>query len=287
MIQSMTAFGRADGATAGGELSWELRSVNHRFLDVGLRLPELFRPWEPEVRERIGRRFNRGRIDVSLRYQASTGDGQFELDETLLHGLVEMAHRVEVVAHNVSGLRTVDLLRWPGVVRVPEPDPERLHADALGLLDQALAELASGREREGTNIHGLLTQRLDGIDAVVVGIEPLLPELATAYRARLAGRLAELRAEVDPQRLEQEIVLFAQRADVHEEIDRLKAHVVEVRRVLQGGEPVGRRLDFLMQELNREANTLGSKATDLRLTNAAVELKVLIEQMREQVQNVE
>jgi len=287
MIQSMTAFGRADGATAGGELSWELRSVNHRFLDVGLRLPELFRPWEPEVRERIARRLNRGRVDASLRYQAAAAEGKFELDEALLHGLLSLAHRVEVAAHNVSGLRTVDLLRWPGVVRAPEPDPEQLHDEALALLDQALGELASGREREGEKIHGLISQRLDGIDAVVAAISPVLPDLAAGYRARLAERLADLRAEVDPQRLEQEIVLFAQRADVHEEIDRLRAHVLEVRRVLDAGEPAGRRLDFLMQELNREANTLGSKATDLRLTNAAVDLKVLIEQMREQVQNVE
>jgi uncharacterized protein (TIGR00255 family) len=194
---------------------------------------------------------------------------------------------VEVLAHNVSGLRTSDLLRWPGVIRAAEPDTESLQQAALELLAGALDELVETRRRDGAQIRELIAQRLQAMSAQVAAVREVLPEIAAAYRTRLDERLGQMREQLDPARLEQEVVLFLQKADVHEELDRLDAHVGEVGRLLDQAEPVGRRLDFLMQELNREANTLGSKAADLRLTNASVELKVLIEQVREQVQNVE
>ena len=286
-VYSMTAFARRDAHTAWGDLAWEIRSVNHRYLDISRRLPDALRALEPAVREAVAARLKRGKVDLLLTHQPGEVAGQLDLDEELLRRLVDLAHRVEVLAHNVTSLSTADLLNWPGVVKTAEVDEEGLRKAALDLLDQALDDLLATRAREGARLAELIVERLDRMRAVVEELRGFLPELVPAHRRRLAERLAELRDELEPGRLEQEIVLFAQKADVTEELDRLAAHIKEVRRVLDKGGPVGRRLDFLMQELNREANTLGSKAADLRLTNAAVELKVLIEQMREQVQNIE
>jgi len=284
----MTAFARCDRETDLGVLTWEVRTVNHRYLDISPRLPDAFRAMEPELRERVGKRLNRGRVDLTLRYQTKPATPETDLlDEDLVHRLTELAHRIEVIAHNVSGLRTVDLLRWPGVIKAPEPDTEALCATALALLDETLGQVAEARAREGAVLRELLVQRLDAMGGLVAELRKVLPEITEHYRERLLERLGELREQLDAGRLEQEIALFAQKTDVHEELDRLDSHVKEVRRVLGQSQPIGRRLDFLMQELNREANTLGSKAADIRVTNTSVELKVLIEQMREQVQNLE
>jgi uncharacterized protein (TIGR00255 family) len=288
MIQSMTAFARRDATTQWGELAWELRSVNHRYLDTNVRLPETFRPLEPQVRERVSGRLKRGKIDCTLYFRpGEEAAAELELDEQLVQAIVQAAHRVEVLAHNISGLRTADLLRWPGVIRATEPDTESLHRAALDLLAGALDDLVETRRREGAQIREVIAQRLEAMTAQVAAVREVLPEITVNFRARLDERLGQMRDQVDPARLEQEVVLFLQKTDVHEELDRLDAHIAEVGRLLDADEPVGRRLDFLMQELNREANTLGSKAPDLRLTNASVELKVLIEQVREQVQNIE
>ena len=286
-VHSMTAFARRDAHTPWGDLAWELRSVNHRYLDIGRRLPDLLRALEPALREAVAARLKRGKLELVLSFQPREAAAGLDLDEDLLRRLVELAHRVEVLAHNVTGLSTADLLNWPGVVQTAEVDAEALQQAALDLLDRALDDLVATRAREGERLAGLVIERLDRMQAVVDEVRGFLPELVPAYRQRLEERLAAVRDQLEPGRLEQEMVLFAQKADVTEELDRLEAHIKEVRRVLAQGGPVGRRLDFLMQELNREANTLGSKATDLRLTNAAVELKVLIEQVREQVQNIE
>lgn len=287
MIASMTAFGRADAETPFGSLSWELRSVNHRYLETSLRLPEELRALDGAVRERINQRLARGKIDASLRFKPEAATAELTLDEDLIARLTALSERVDLIAKDAAALRAIDYLRWPGVLISPPLDVEALTQAALGTLDAALAELIATRNREGARLKTLLDERLAGMRQVVGGVGTIAPTLAADFRARLNTKLAEFRQTLDPARLEQEVVLFAQRADVDEELGRLGAHIAEVARVLEKGGAVGRRLDFLMQELNREANTLGSKAADIRLTNAAVELKVLIEQMREQVQNLE
>ncbi|NOZ10388.1 MAG: YicC family protein [Gammaproteobacteria bacterium] len=288
MTLSMTAFARKDLSTESGDLSWEIRSVNHRYLEVGRRLPETFRALESGVRERVTQCLSRGKVECNLSFQANDGTtDDLVLDKALLKKVVDLAHQVEILAHNVTNLRTIDLLHWPGVVSSGQMDMEGLHQQALALLDQALQDLVQTRKREGERMAQLIVERLDGIGDVIAQLKPVLPEIVSAYRQRLQDRLADVQDQLDPARVEQEVVIFAQKADVAEEVDRLETHVSEVRRVLKQKGPVGRRLDFLMQELNREANTLGSKAGDMRLTNASVELKVLIEQIREQVQNIE
>jgi uncharacterized protein (TIGR00255 family) len=286
MTLSMTAFARRAGDTPAGALAWELRSVNHRYLDVSLRLPEELRAIETAAREAIARRLERGKLDATLRYQPREVVPA-ALDTAAVHQLLEAAQQVQALAPAAAPLAVADVLRWPGVLRAPALDAEALAAAALELLGGALDELVAARAREGARLRALVEERLRAIAALLARLAQLLPEVAREYRARLEARLGEVRAQLDPTRLEQELVLYATRADVSEEVDRLNAHVAEVTRVLEGQGAVGRRLDFLMQELNREANTLASKSVDLRLTNIAVELKVLIEQMREQVQNIE
>jgi uncharacterized protein (TIGR00255 family) len=288
MIFSMTAFARRERSTPWGSLAWELRSVNHRYLEVALRLPEELRGLEAKVRERAAERLTRGRLDATLNWKpADSGAEALTLDGAQLARVVQA-----VKALGESGLATaspnpIELLRWPGVIRTSAIDVEGLAREALALFTAALDELRETREREGARLEQFLQERLAAIDAHVRTVHALLPEVLGAFRERLRTRLAELQASLDPARIEQEIVLFANRTDVAEELERLAAHVQEARRALAAGGQVGRRLDFLMQEFNREANTLASKSADLRVTNAAVELKVLIEQMREQVQNLE
>jgi uncharacterized protein (TIGR00255 family) len=284
----MTAFARKERELPAGALVWELRSVNHRYLELSLKLPEELRSLEPQVREVIAKRLGRGKIDCALRLSiGAQSSAQLALDQGMVTRLMELAHGIESTGENIEPLRAVDILRWPGVLATPALDAQALGEAALALLDAALEEMVGTRKREGARLGEIIEQRLSGMRAIVTEVQAIVPQLAQDYRERLRTRLAELRQEVSPERLEQEIVLFAQRADVHEEIDRLRTHIDEVGRVLGQSGPQGRRLDFLMQELNREANTLGSKAADIRLTNAAVDLKVLIEQMREQVQNIE
>ncbi|MDZ3823933.1 MAG: YicC/YloC family endoribonuclease [Pseudoxanthomonas sp.] len=289
MIRSMTGYAEAETATPWGVLSWDLRSVNHRFLEVGLRLPEELRQLDGPARERITGRLARGKVDASLRLRRDRGaGGLLQVDEALVAALGQAMRRLgEHMPANLQRVSLTEVLAWPGLLVEPEVDPAALQAAALATLEQALDGLVAARAREGERLAALLVERLDGIEREAARVRALLPEIRSALRARLESRLADLRMPLDPGRLEQEVVLNLQKLDVDEELDRLAGHVQEARRTLALEEAVGRRLDFLMQEFNREANTLGSKSVDARSTQAAVELKVLIEQMREQVQNIE
>ena len=291
MIRSMTAYANAEAAGTYGWLACEVRAVNHRFLEVGVRLPDELRALEPALRERVAARAPRGKIDVTLRYRPPASATELLLDKRTAEQLTRLASELR---ERFPALATdfASLLDWPGLLVKPELDQASLAENAMMLLDRTLDEFVAGREREGDKLRATLIGRLDGIAGIVAEVRTMLPEIRAALRAKLETRLAELKQGAghqgyDPGRLEQELVLQLSRMDVDEELDRLDAHVAEARRVLALAEPVGRRLDFLMQEFNREANTLGSKSVDSRSTRAAVDLKVLIEQMREQVQNLE
>ncbi|WP_188660040.1 YicC/YloC family endoribonuclease [Arenimonas soli] len=287
MIRSMTAFAACERAATGGQLACELRSVNHRFHELAVRAPEELRAIEPALRERVAQKVSRGKVDMVLRFRPVAGSrAELKLNQALLDQLAEAAQGAQT---RFPGLRTefTELLRYPGVVEEEALDQAGLQADALALLDETLAEFVAAREREGAKLAAVMRERIDGIERITGQVRDWLPEIRAALRAKLDGRLADLKLPLDPGRLEQEVVLNLQKIDVDEELDRLASHVAEARRVLGLPEAVGRRLDFLMQEFNREANTLGSKSVDSRTTQAAVELKVLIEQLREQVQNLE
>ena len=288
MIRSMTAYARESGEVAGTELIWELRSVNHRYLDVVVRLPEDLRALEPSVRERVAARLGRGKLECQLRCQTVVaGNIGLEVDQTRLKALLHACREVEKRTAEASSPGVMDLLRWPGVAVEQAPDIDQLQPGALALLERTLDEFIETREREGAKLAELISQRCAAVSEAVNRARRRLPEVQARIRDKLTARLAELDVPADNNRLEQELVFLAQKIDIAEELDRLGAHVAEVRSVLQRDEPVGRRLDFLMQELNREANTLGSKSADTETTAVAVDLKVLIEQMREQVQNIE
>ncbi|GAB4347595.1 MAG: YicC family protein [Gammaproteobacteria bacterium] len=288
MIRSMTAFARQEFRADWGTLTWELRSVNHRYLEISPRLPDDFRVLEPEIRELVGARLSRGKIECNLRFQPAPGaTPEVSIDMGLAHALVEANRQIEDLILNAARVNTMELLRWPGMLTLKGPDLEPVFDEAMRLLGSALDELVDTRRREGERIRTVITQRCAAMRTLVEEARTLLPEVIDRQRERLSERLAEIRDELKEERLEQEMVLFAQKIDVAEEIDRLETHVDEVERVIQSEEAVGRRLDFLMQELNREANTLGSKSAAIETTRIAVDLKVLIEQMREQVQNVE
>ncbi len=289
MIRSMTAFARQEREGDWGVLTWELRSVNHRYLEVSLRLPDELRGLESAVRERAGRRLGRGKLDCSLRFRpAPRRAAELQLDDQLLSQLLAASDRIRAQLPQPAPVPSpLDLLRWPGVIQEEAHDPAPLAAAALNLFDVALAELVATREREGAQILGLLGARLDAMEPLVADARARIPEILGRVRDKLRARVAELAANPDADRLEQELAYLAQKMDVDEELDRLTGHIAEMRRVLALDEPVGRRLDFLMQEFNREANTLGSKSADGETTRVSVELKVLIEQMREQIQNVE
>jgi uncharacterized protein (TIGR00255 family) len=284
----MTAFARCEREAEWGTLSIELRSVNHRYLEVSMRLPEDFRALESKIREHIGAVLGRGKVDCALRYNAA-GDyaGELKINRELATRLAHLSREVDGLLYNAAPVNSFDVLRWPGVMEVSSADLGPIHEQALGLLDEALAQLREAREREGANLKALIEQRCDAMEAAVPELRKRLPDMVERMRERLRERIAEVNAELEPGRLEQEIALLAQKMDVDEELDRLESHIGEVRRVLGSDEPVGRRLDFLMQELNREANTLASKSVDTGTTRTAVDLKVLIEQMREQIQNIE
>lgn len=292
MIRSMTAFASAETDTPWGALSFELRSVNHRYLELNLRLPEELRAIEPVLREKVAAKLTRGKIDVGLRFRPKdAAAAEIRVNDTVIEKLQRVA---AVLNGRVPELRTdfTRLLEWPGVLLREEVDQEGLRQTALDLLDLALADMIATRQREGERLGVFLRERLDGIARTVRDVRAWLPDIRSILRARLETKLAEIiqaadTSRLDSGRLEQELVLQLSRIDVDEELDRLSAHIAEAQRVLALPDAVGRRLDFLMQEFNREANTLGSKSVDQRTTQAAVELKVLIEQMREQVQNIE
>ena len=292
MIRSMTGFARREHAGASGTLAWELRTVNHRYLEVGLRLPEDFRALETDFRATIGAAVRRGKLDASLYWRPTAqGASTLEINAAVLDQLVASAGAVAThVAPRlgaVAPVNVVDLLRWPGVLKEPERDVTPLHAAAHATLTEALDALTESRASEGERIAAMLESRCRQIEEQVAFVAGRLPEVRARIRARLEERLAQFTLEPNRERLEQELALALTRMDVDEELDRLTSHVAEARKALKGSEPAGRRLDFLMQEFNREANTLSSKSQDPETTRAAVDMKVLIEQMREQVQNVE
>jgi uncharacterized protein (TIGR00255 family) len=287
MVHSMTAFARTELAGSNGTLSWELRSVNHRYLEPQLRLPEAFRDLESSVRDALRQGLSRGKVECTLRFDDGSAGQALNVDRQRAAQLVAAAETIADLIKQPAALNPLEILAWPGVLVAAASDPQALNAAALKLFTEALSELKNGRGREGAELAKLLNERLDGIDGEVANLRELVPQMLASQRQKILERCREMQTELDPQRLGQEMVLLAQKSDVAEELDRLSTHVSEVRRVLKAGGAAGRRLDFLMQELNREANTLGSKAFDTRSTQAAVSLKVLIEQMREQVQNIE
>lgn len=288
MTRSMTAFTRQSREAVWGTLSWELRSVNHRYLEVTLRLPEELRALEMVVREQITQRLKRGKVDGFLRYQPQqAAESGLQLNTALIDSLLQANEVVEGLMGNPARTGPLDILRWPGVLQSPAADLSELKKETLALLALALDDLVAAREREGASMKGMIEQRCDAMMAEVVKVRAVMPDILTVQREKMVARVAELQIELESDRLAQEIAIITAKSDVAEELDRIEVHLAEVRRVLAQDEPVGRRLDFLMQELNREANTLGSKSIASESTSVAVEMKVLIEQMREQVQNIE
>jgi uncharacterized protein (TIGR00255 family) len=286
MIRSMTAFASGERITPWGTLGCELRSVNHRFLEIGVRLHDKLCALEPMLRERIATRLSRGKLDLTLRLRAPEGGSGLQLDPTRLRELSELA--IDMAAR-FPGLHTdfTQLLQFPGVLQAPVADAAALQEQALVLLDEVLDEFVASREREGTKLALVINERVDGIARIASEVRTLMPAIRAGQRLKLEARLSDLPLPLEPGRLEQELVMWLQKLDVEEELDRLESHITEARRVLKLKEAVGRRLDFLLQEFNREANTLGSKTVDARSSAAAVELKVLIDQVREQIQNLE
>ncbi len=287
MLRSMTAFARHEQTSAWGAIAWELRSVNHRYLETSIRLPEMLRSLETPARERIAASLSRGKVEGTLKLQTASAAPAITLNLPMVERLLEVAGELEHLMGPGTGLKLVDVLRWPGVIHEPEPDLAAIQQAILDSLDAALAELVATREREGERTAELLRQRCAAIRVQVKRVRGRRPEVLARWRDKLLNRLADIAVDADPGRLEQELTLIAQRLDVDEELDRLDTHLDEIESVLRRNEPVGRRLDFLMQELNREANTLSAKSADADTTRCAVELKVLIEQMREQIQNIE
>jgi uncharacterized protein (TIGR00255 family) len=289
MIHSMTGFANLERQFEFGRLAWELRSVNHRYLEIGFRVPEEFRILEPDIRRILGQHLSRGKVDATLRYTpaAAVTSSKLELNPDLARRLLALQEEFQ----QISGLAQVPdlqaLLRWPGMVQEQAMDPQPLHQAALELLPETVVELKQARAREGEQMDAAIRERLDGIGNWVTQIREWLPEIREGLRQKLLTRIEDIQQPLDPGRIEQEVAFLAQKIDVDEELDRLAAHVKECLLVLDRDDPVGRRLDFLMQEFNRESNTLSSKSVDQRTTQAAVELKVYVEQMREQVQNIE
>jgi uncharacterized protein (TIGR00255 family) len=288
MIRSMTGFARRERQGPWGTLVCEVRTVNHRYLETSLRLPEELKALDNEVRQAIAAGLRRGKVDTSLYLKAASGmQRSLELDEVLLNELLARVEQVRSRLDSPAAVSPLELLRWPGVVREGELDTKPILVAALEVVRESLAELNDTRAREGQRIRDLLLARCTAMRAQVHVVKLRLPDVSQRLRDRIVDRISQLGVTPDPERLEQELVLYAHKMDVDEELDRLMAHLDEVVGVLDSSEPAGRRLDFLMQELNREANTLSSKSQDSETTRAAVDMKVMIEQMREQVQNVE
>lgn len=288
MIQSMTAFARVQSQSNAGQLICELRSINHRYLEFTLRLPDVLHELEVHMRERIRHHIKRGKIECYLRYQPSEVSGvQININTVLAKKLCEANETIANMLKNPAPINSMDVLRWPGILEMAEVDLETVQKEVMTLLESGLHDLVEARNREGEQLKKLFLQRLDVMQTELDKVRKRLPTILESQRERLMARFSEANLQLDTGRLEQEIILFAQKIDVAEEIERLETHIAEVRRVLKQGGAMGRRLDFLMQELNREANTLGAKSVDADTTRSSVELKVLIEQIREQVQNVE
>lgn len=288
MIRSMTGYARAEYRGELGTMVCELRSVNHRYLEFGFRIAEELRSVEGELRSRAQSRLGRGKLDSLIAYRPpAAAAGQVEINEGLVTSLVDATHRIEGMMNNPARMTAMELLNWPGVAIEPETDVTPVKQQATQLFEQALDDMIEGRTREGERLSELIASRSRALEEIVASLRERRPAVLAAVREKLMARIADMDVQPEEGRLEQEIAFIAQKMDVDEELDRLDSHCEEVRAALGRDEPVGRRLDFLMQEFNREANTLASKAADIETTQAAVELKVLVEQMREQVQNIE
>jgi uncharacterized protein (TIGR00255 family) len=284
----MTAFAVNETEIGDLTISCELRSVNHRYCDISLRLPERLRFVEAELRSAIAAKINRGKVECSLNYKKQAKNGQiYNINTDAVATLLAATNSIEQQMLGPLSFSALDVLAFPGIQQEPDIDKEQLSLGIVALVDQTLAQLVEVREREGAQLKLLIEERCAKMLIFVVSAGKRMPEVLLLIRNKLKDRITELVAQPDFDRLEQELVLLAQKLDITEELDRLETHIAEVLRVLNQKDPVGRRLDFLMQELNREANTLGSKSTDKEMTKIAIELKVLIEQMREQIQNIE
>ena len=288
MTLSMTAFSRQQQEQKWGSLTWEIRSVNHRYLETSVRLPESLRALENGVREAVRERLTRGKVECALRFQSEAKfSSDLHLNTKLIQQLVQANIEIEQITGSSVSLKNMEVLRWPGVIEEQDFDKTSIEKQALSLFSAALDDLVATREREGAELQGFIQQRIVSVREIVVSIRNKMPEILAKQKQNILDRLADLQAELEPTRLEQEVSLLTQKADVEEELDRLDSLLNEVERALGAKGQKGRRLDFLMQELNREANTLSSKSIVVETTLNAVELKVLIEQMREQIQNVE
>ena len=287
MIHSMTAFSRFEVKGDWGNAVWEIRSVNQRFLETYFRLPEQFRSIEPALRERFRKQLNRGKVECSLRFNSNpSAKNNLSLNKGLAEQLLQHAGWINEQTLN-SQLNPLEIMRWPGVMEAEEADMTNIQKEILEGFEQALKDFIDARTNEGENLKVLIEQRLEGIVEQSNKVKAFMPEIIAWQRKRITDKFTDAKIELDSSRVEQELVLLAQKMDVDEEIDRLSSHVKETRSILTKGGAQGRRLDFMMQEFNREANTLGSKSINVDTTNAAIELKVLIEQMREQIANIE
>ncbi|MCB1665862.1 MAG: YicC family protein [Pseudomonadales bacterium] len=288
MVLSMTAFARKQSHCGPAVLIWEIRSVNHRYLESGLRLPEALRTLESSVRDTLRKRLARGKVDCQLRIETEDKqDNSLQINADMVTRLNNASGEILHLVGGGNPLSVMEILKWPGVLQESAALPDDLEAQALALFNETLDDLIEARKREGHELFGFISKRIAAVREIVGNVRTLMPEILARQQQALKDRLDALKVELEPTRLEQEIVIFAQKCDIDEELDRLESHLNEVERVLGLREPAGRRLDFLMQELNREANTLSSKSIVAETTLNAVDLKVLIEQMREQIQNIE
>ena len=290
-VKSMTAFAKTQGTFSKGTFSWEVRSVNHRYLEIQPKLPDMARFLEMTVRDSLKQQLSRGKVDLFLAIKLSNQADSFHINQSVLHSLVGALNSIQTTVKEARQINPIDLLEWPGVLDSKDADSDELNdldqSLLIGKLEEALSLLTEHRLREGQALAQLILKRCHTIEKEVKALQKLLPEVIERYINKLKERILSLSEQLDQDRLHQEIAIMSQKMDVDEELDRLLTHIKEVKHVLNSAEPIGRRLDFLMQELNREANTLGSKSIDPKVSKTSVELKVLIEQMREQVQNIE
>ncbi|OEE68766.1 YicC family protein [Enterovibrio norvegicus FF-33] len=287
MIHSMTAYARREVKGIWGTAVWEIRSVNQRYLETYIRMPEQFRGLEPIIRERFRQRLARGKVECNLRFEANaSANTELKINEALAKQVIHAAKWVQEVSGE-GNIGPFQVLQWPGVMETPEQDMDVINKALMSGFDEAVDDFIAARASEGANMKALIEQRLDGIAAEVITVRTKMPEIINWQRERLITKLEEAKIELDANRVEQEIILLAQKSDVAEELDRLNSHVSETKKILKKGGACGRRLDFMMQEFNRESNTLASKSISTETTASGVELKVLIEQMREQIQNIE
>ncbi|MCL9780339.1 YicC family protein [Vibrio sp. S4M6] len=288
MIYSMTAYARKEVKNDWGSAVWEIRSVNQRYLETYFRMPEQLRSLEPVLRDRFRKRLARGKVECNLRFEANpAAQGELTINDSMAKQVVYAANQIMQLTGEESRINPFQVMQWPGVMETPEQDMDAVKQDLLAAFDEALSEFIEARGREGDNMKSLIEQRLEAISSEVVKVRARMPEIISWQRERLISKFEEAKIELDSSRVEQELIILAQKSDVAEELDRLDSHVKETTNILQKGGSVGRRLDFMMQEFNRESNTLASKSISTDVTASGVELKVLIEQMREQIQNIE